>query len=233
MGGFRGRFRLRHASYSDVWLTRRRSGSAAGVAMVLLATLHIAGVIVAAAGETRHFVQHPPSHSSQRAPAASGAGEQRDGHAHVDVPAPYAQQAVPAGMWTDSSALARGKKIYDEKCAVCHGESGDGRGPATATLAVKPPDMRDARMMAEMRSAYWFWRVSEGGFVEPFRSKGSVMPAWKDALSVDERWAVIAYEHAFSGHNGPHGEAEHPEMRMDMHGDGGASTGADKPAHKH
>jgi len=53
-------------------------------------------------------------------------------------------------------------------------------------------------MVAEMTGAYWFWRVSEGGLVEPFRSAGSAMPAWKTELSVDDRWAVIAYQHSLS-----------------------------------
>ena len=38
------------------------------------------------------------------------------------------------------------------------------------------------------------------------------MPAWKNELSVEDRWAVIAYQHTFSGHTGPHVTSEHPEM---------------------
>jgi hypothetical protein len=67
-------------------------------------------------------------------------------------------------------------------------------------------------MAAEMTEAYWFWRVSEGAAVEPFRSSGSTMPAWKDQLSVEDRWAVVAYQHSLSGHSGPHTAAVHPEM---------------------
>ena len=67
-------------------------------------------------------------------------------------------------------------------------------------------------MVAEMSDAYWFWRVSEGGQGEPYKSKGSVMPGYKDVLSIEDRWAVIAYQHAQSGHAGPHIASEHPEM---------------------
>lgn len=45
--------------------------------------------------------------------------------------------------------------------------------------------------------AYLFWRVSEGGTAEPFKSQGSAMPAFKDVLSVSERWDVLAYVHTF------------------------------------
>jgi len=45
------------------------------------------------------------------------------------------------------------------------------------------------------------------------KSIGSAMPAWKKVVSVEDRWAVIAYQHTFSGHRGPHSPAEHPELR--------------------
>src|SRR5207245_78218 len=99
---------------------------------------------------------------------------------------------------------------YTTRCAVCHGDQGDGKGPAGLALPLKPSDFRDKDGVAEMRDNYWFWRVSEGGQVEPFKGKGSAMPPWKGQLSVEERWAVMAYQHTFSGHQGPHVPWEHP-----------------------
>ena len=62
----------------------------------------------------------------------------------------------------------------------CKSDEGRGDGPAVTALPVKPPDLRDPGMVGEMAGSDWFWRISEGGLVEPFRSKGSIMPAWKD-----------------------------------------------------
>jgi len=109
--------------------------------------------------------------------------------------------------------IARGREIYTVKCALCHGEKGDGKGPAAAGLTVKPGDFTDKKMVAEMAGNYWVWRVSEGGLVEPFKSKGSAMPAWKNELSMEERWAAIAYAHTLSGHRGPHVATEHPQLK--------------------
>jgi len=136
----------------------------------------------------------------------------KGGHAHVPAPLDYADAHMPISGWTDPVMIARGKEIYVTKCAVCHGDSGDGKGPAGAALPLKPPDLRDKAGVAEMRDNYWLWRVSEGGQPEPFKSKGSAMPPWKADLSVEDRWAVIAYQHTFSGHQGPHVPWEHPEM---------------------
>jgi mono/diheme cytochrome c family protein len=137
--------------------------------------------------------------------------EDEGGHAHVPAPLAYADGHVPIEVWTDPKMIARGKEIYTTTCAVCHGDNGDGKGPAGVALPLKPSDFRDKAGVAEMRDNYWFWRVSEGGQVEPFKAKGSAMPPWKGALSVEDRWAVMAYQHTFSGHQGPHVPWEHPE----------------------
>jgi mono/diheme cytochrome c family protein len=150
-------------------------------------------------------------------------------HIHAPVPPEYRGAHVPAFVWTNARMLARGQEIYAARCAVCHGDAGDGKGPAGVALPLKPPDLRDAKMVGEMAGNYWFWRVSEGGLVEPFKSAGSTMPAWKDDLSVEERWAVIAYQHTYSGHRGPHVTSEHPELATAMTA-GALSPGGRPPA---
>ena len=134
-------------------------------------------------------------------------------HDHADVPAAYANAHIPERVWTDPAMIAKGQGIYTAKCAACHGDNGGGNGPAAANLKPKPGDFTDKKMVAEMAGNYWVWRVSEGGLVEPFKSKGSAMPAWKNELSMNDRWAVIAYAHTLSGHHGPHAASEHPQLK--------------------
>ena len=141
-----------------------------------------------------------------------GKGAHHD-HDHPPVPAAYAKAHLPDSAWTDPRMLARGREIYVAKCALCHGDKGDGKGPGAANLPLKPADLTDAKMVAEMAGNFWYWRVSEGGLVEPFKSKGSVMPAWKGELSQSDRWAVIAYAHTLSGHRGPHTANAHSELK--------------------
>jgi mono/diheme cytochrome c family protein len=151
----------------------------------------------------------PEGHDAMHQHQGNDAGHE---HQHVAPPPAYARRHAPMAAWTDAGTIARGKGVYETRCVVCHGERGDGKGPGAAGLTLKAPDLTDATMVAHMTDSYWFWRVSEGGTVEPLKSQGSAMPAWKSQLSVPERWAVIAYQHTFSGHRGPHGPAEHPEM---------------------
>jgi mono/diheme cytochrome c family protein len=49
--------------------------------------------------------------------------------------------AVAAAQGADE----RGKTLYAQKCAVCHGEKGDGHGPAAAALPVKPTNFKDGK----------------------------------------------------------------------------------------
>jgi mono/diheme cytochrome c family protein len=165
-------------------------------AVIILVSVLAAAVVVPAARAADGDRPHP-------APGA---------HVHTPLPPSYATNSAPPDIWTDPAVLARGQAIYAEKCAVCHGRDGAGDGPAAAGLPMKPGSFRDKAMVAEMTDAYWFWRVSEGGAVQPFKSAGSTMPAWKNALSAADRWAVVAFQHSLSDHAGPHTAAEHPEM---------------------
>jgi mono/diheme cytochrome c family protein len=52
---------------------------------------------------------------------------------------------VLGGRRIDGSHLARGRRLYDRYCAICHGEAGDGRGPSAAFLWPPPRDFRSAQ----------------------------------------------------------------------------------------
>src|SRR5439155_1345214 len=56
--------------------------------------------------------------------------EEKGGHAHVPAPLEYADTHVPLNVWTDQAMIGRGKDIYTTRCAVCHADAGDGKGPA-------------------------------------------------------------------------------------------------------
>ena len=169
----------------------------------------IVGLAVSAAWLTGLTPRSVQAQQPQASPPKAAHGD----HVHPSIPAEYANAHIPTRVWTDPTMIAKGKEIFTAKCALCHGEKGDGKGPGAVNLSLKPADLTDGKMVAEMPDNFWIWRVSEGGLVEPFKSKGSVMPAWKGDLSMNDRWAVIAYAHTLSGHRGPHVVSEHPELK--------------------
>jgi mono/diheme cytochrome c family protein len=66
-----------------------------------------------------------------------------------------------------------------------------GDGPAAAGLDPAPAAIAHTSQM--LGDDYQFWRISEGGAMEPFNSE---MIAWKDIIKEDARWDVINYVQA-------------------------------------
>jgi mono/diheme cytochrome c family protein len=52
---------------------------------------------------------------------------------------------VLGGRSIDGERLARGARLYQRYCAICHGDRGDGRGPSAAFLWPPPRDFRSAQ----------------------------------------------------------------------------------------
>src|SRR5262249_1810690 len=94
------------------------------------------------------------------------------------------------------SRLKTGRETYATYCAGCHGEQGDGKGPAARFLNPKPRDFRLGRLKfaavasGEAPRDEDYLRVLEHGLY------GTAMPTF-ELLSKRERLAVIAYVKTF------------------------------------
>ena len=94
----------------------------------------------------------------------------------------------PKKVWQLPDLIARGEKVYNANCAVCHRPDGKGAGP------VKPLDgsavVQDADKNAQLQV------VLHG------RLNGA-MPAWQGKLSETEIAAAITYtKNSWSNHTG-------------------------------
>jgi len=141
----------------------------------------------------------PGKHTHKdKAPHGTIAGEQGHHHQHDTWETPPPEYASARNSrWDDPAAVARGEPLFQSYCMVCHGTDGKGSGPAAAGLPHAPADLTHHFHRAPGDGdAYLFWRVSEGGLVEPFRSMQSTMPAFKSVMTEDQRWDVLAYVHA-------------------------------------
>lgn len=116
------------------------------------------------------------------------------GHEHLEVPSAYATLTNPfAG---DQDAITAGADLFATTCASCHGETGLGDGPAAIGLDPQPASLADAEMMADMSDGYIFWRIAEGGTMEPFNS---AMPPWESALSEEQIWQLVSFLRTLPG----------------------------------
>jgi mono/diheme cytochrome c family protein len=84
---------------------------------------------------------------------------------------------------TDASVGA-GKAIFESNCTICHGQTGQGNGPAAAGL-IPPPANLAVHVPMHPEGMLWYW-ISNG-------IARTAMPAWKGSLSNTQRWELIDY----------------------------------------
>ena len=100
--------------------------------------------------------------------------------------------ALPAAAQSpaDTADLAIGREKYRLFCASCHGEKGDGKGPA-ATGMLPPPTAFTAGVFRYGGSDADLFRVISDGAA----SKGgsALMSGWSVVLPESDRWALVKY----------------------------------------
>lgn len=79
--------------------------------------------------------------------------------------------------------LEHGKVLFMNNCAPCHGAGGAGNG-SVAHLLSRPPTDLVSRPEGDQVDGYIYGTIRDGGIV---------MPAYDDAMSIDERWQVVMY----------------------------------------
>lgn len=94
--------------------------------------------------------------------------------------------------------LVEGARIYDQRCASCHGMMGIGDGEAGEKLVIPPADL--SRSLGEQiyRDDFFYWSIAEGG-----AEFETAMPSFKDELKPGEIWKTLTFMRAaFAENNG-------------------------------
>jgi high-affinity iron transporter len=83
---------------------------------------------------------------------------------------------------------------FDGQCAKCHGASGQGDGPAGASLAVRPRNFTDCSRMSKESDDRIFDTIKGGGEAVGLSKE---MPPWREAFDDDEIKGLVAYVRQF------------------------------------
>jgi len=92
----------------------------------------------------------------------------------------------------------RGRRLYREACAPCHGLYGNGQGPAAPGLHPQPQDFTQG--VYKFRSTLIDAMPTDDDLVRSISEgiPGTAMPAWKRLLSRSQRQAVAQYLKTFA-----------------------------------
>lgn len=93
--------------------------------------------------------------------------------------------ALAAGPKVTPALLEKGKAIFSANCVTCHGEQGDGNGPAGAYLNPKPRNFAKDKFKAGDKPQQVFNTVTKG-------LPGTAMVGFPQ-LPEEDRWAVAQY----------------------------------------
>ena len=85
-------------------------------------------------------------------------------------------------LQSNAALLESARRIYEEKCAKCHGDRGKGDGTDAGRYDPAPTDFTDARRMSGATDGELFYKISEGK---------KPMPVFKTKLSEEQRWELV------------------------------------------
>jgi mono/diheme cytochrome c family protein len=107
------------------------------------------------------------------------------------APAALAAVLLAAGG-VAASEPARGRMLYQFRCAACHGADGRGDGPAAAALKPPPKDLTTSAFWAERTPAVVADGIRQG-------RPGTAMVAYGSLLTDEEIAEIVAYLRHLAG----------------------------------
>lgn len=110
----------------------------------------------------------------------------------------YPRRIPPVELLLAPAAQAAGSQLFARLCVGCHGAMDEGRSSRADFFQPPAPDFHQTRYR-DLDPAYLYWRIETGKNAEPFRRRGSVMPAWGPNLSEEQIWQLVAYLRSRAG----------------------------------
>ncbi len=97
--------------------------------------------------------------------------------------APKSAIAIVNPLKNDQKSIKKGKALYLQLCAICHGDKGKGNGLASVALKPKPTNFTSKNFINQSDGAI-YWKLTEGR---------TPMASYKESLSEAQRWQLVNY----------------------------------------
>jgi mono/diheme cytochrome c family protein len=140
--------------------------------------------------DTRASAQQQQGASVQQQPAPAQAAPNAPVQT-VHAYKPTAEDAArPNPMKFTTNSVARGKRVYNTQCAMCHGDTGLGDGDVAKDINAKPPDFTNPATLKERTDGELFAIIGAGS---------GLMPAQGERMKDYHKWDAINYLRSLSG----------------------------------
>jgi hypothetical protein len=157
----------------------------------------------------------PRERITLNAPLTSG--RDADGPLQTNAEAlPHFVNTVPLPM--SRKLLDLGRKRFDITCATCHGPLADGNSIVATQMALRPPPSLVKAQYVQKPAGYIYEVISKGF---------GMMASYASELTVEERWAVVAYLRALQISQNTPAAALPPDVRQQLES---LPAGVDQPA---
>jgi mono/diheme cytochrome c family protein len=104
----------------------------------------------------------------------------------------YYGDGIPQEIEVDAAFLARGRERFDIHCAVCHGQSGNGKGATSQFGILNAANFHTPAFKVSTDAAY----RPDGSIYDTITNGKGLMGAYGANITVRDRWAIVAWVRA-------------------------------------
>ncbi|MEM7145472.1 MAG: cytochrome c [Verrucomicrobiota bacterium] len=101
----------------------------------------------------------------------------------------YYGDGMPEELEVTEAFITRGQDRFNLNCAVCHGESGDGKGAVSNYWPTPIANLHEARLVDRAVTP-------DGSIYRTITYGKGLMGPYGGNISVEDRWAIVAYVRA-------------------------------------
>jgi mono/diheme cytochrome c family protein len=132
--------------------------------------------------------------------------EEKKSQEVMPVPAPYRipeeDAKKPNPIKPTAGAVAEGRRLYDSQCAMCHGETGDGKGELAVSLVLTTTkDWTQPDTLKEWTDGQLFYVMDKGK---------RHMPGQEGRMKEDQKWNLVNFIRSLTKKESKEKEAKKP-----------------------
>ena len=103
------------------------------------------------------------------------------------------------------NSVARGKKLYESQCAMCHGQNADSKGEVVEEMKINPPDFTKPETLKDRTDGELFAILGAGS---------ETMPGQGSRMKDKQKWDLVNYLRAVGGKVPEKSTGKEPEKNI-------------------